>query len=93
MTLSPAIAAEANKFVDVLKQQAHARNLFLEGTLWHPQDPQHRSVELTITCYGKPYAFELTFTDLLLFSQGHHPRGETREQKADVILDQLLQNP
>ena len=93
MTLSPAIAAEANKFVDVLKQQAHARNLFLEGTFWHPQDPQHRSVELTITCYGKPYAFELTFTDLLLFSQGHHPRGETREQKADVILDQLLQNP
>ena len=42
---------------------------------------------------GKPYAFDLTFTDLLLFSQGHHPRGETREQRADVILDQLLQNP
>jgi hypothetical protein len=46
MALSPAIAAEADKFVAVLKQRAHARNLFLEGTLWHPQDPQDRSVEL-----------------------------------------------
>ena len=91
MAVSPAIAAEANKFVDVLKQQAHARHLFLEGTLWHPHDPHKRNVELTITHNGKPYAFDLTFTDLLLFSQGHHPRGETREQRADVILDQLLQ--
>ena len=49
MALSPAIAAEADKFVAVLKQRAQARNLFLEGTLWHPQDPPERSVELTIT--------------------------------------------
>jgi len=91
MAVNPAIAAEANKFVDVLKQQAHARHLFLEGTLWHPHNPHERSVELTITYNDKPYTFDLTLTDLLLFSQGHHPRGETREQRADVILDQLLQ--
>ena len=95
MTVSPVIAAEADKFVDVLKQQAHARNLFLEGTLWHaphdPKNPHDRSkVELTITNHGKLYTFDLTLTDLLLFSHGHYPRGETREQRADVILDQLL---
>jgi len=54
MTVSPVIAAEADKFVDVLKQQAHARNLFLEGTLWHaPHDPKNlhdrSKVELTMT--------------------------------------------
>ena len=91
MTVSPVIAAEANKFMDVLKQQAPAHNLFVGRTLWHPQDPHERSVELTITYNDKPYTFDLTITDLLLFSQGHHPRGETREQRADVILDQLLQ--
>ena len=97
MTVSPVIAIEADKFVTVLKQQAHARTLFLEGTLWHaphdPANPQDRSkVELTLTYHDKRYTFALTITDLLLYSRGHHPRGQTREQRADVILDQLLQH-
>jgi len=93
MTVNPVIAAEANTFVEVLQQQALARNLFVGRALWHPQAPPERSVELTLTYNDKPYTFALPITDLLLFSRGHHPRGATREQRADGILDQLLQLP
>jgi hypothetical protein len=97
MAVSPAIAAEADKFVEVIQQRAHARNLSLEGTRWHPSHnpdkPNDRIIELTITCNGKPYTFDLHIVDLLLFSQGHHPKGDTREQRAEVILDRIVQNP
>jgi hypothetical protein len=98
MTVSAVIAAEADTFVTVLKQQAHARNLSLEGTRWQsphdPENPQDQSkVELTITNHGRLYTFALPLTDLLLFAHGHRPRGETREQRADIILDHLLPIP
>jgi len=96
MAVSRAVAAEVNTFVAVIIQRALDRHLSLERVSWQPpQAPNDRKIALTIISDGKPYTFDFTLTDLLLFSQGHHPKGETCEQRVDAILDHIFisQNP
>jgi hypothetical protein len=94
MAVSRAIAAEADTVVVVMRQRAQARGLVLERARWHvPHDPTDRTIEFALMSNGQPYTFAFPLTDLLLLSRGHHPRGETREQRVEAFLDRIVQPP
>jgi len=92
MAVNPAMAAEADKFVRDIRQRAYARNISLKEIRWHqPHDPADRTIEFSMTSDGQSFRFAFTLTDLLLFSRGHCPRGETREQRVEALLDLIVQ--
>jgi hypothetical protein len=91
MAVSSVIATEADQIVAAMRHRAYERGLVLERVRWQlPHDPAERTIEFILMSNGQSYTFAFPCTDVLLFSRGHHPRGEMREQRVEVLLDPLV---